>query len=678
MKFLGLALFTVLVAAGAAAAADDNSGIEAVVVTAERTQLLGAAATSSQGAVTHQELQLTPAYRPAQLLETVPGLVVTSHSGEGKANQYLMRGFNLDHGTDLATFVDGMPVNEPTHAHGQGYTDLNFLVPELARGVLFTKGPYFAAEGDFASVGSDHIRYVNTIADQASAAIGTLGFARLFAAGSLPAGDGTMLGALELQHYDGPWTHPDNQRKLNAVLRYSEGDDANGYSITGMVYGTLWNATTDQPVRAMTRGLIGRYDTLDPSDGGIADRFSLTGQYHADTGAGHIDANGFVFNNRLTLWNDFTHFLVDPVHGDQEAQNEARIALGGGVSDTISGAIFGADNEIVAGIQARYDNNHVSRDNTARRVRLSTTENDYVNLGNGAAYAQDTTHWTPWLRSVLGLREDVIAANDDGSNPGSPSASIFEPKGSLVITPWDSTEIYLSAGQGFHSDDVRGVNQAALTGIAGAPLIAHQFGDEIGLRSTLLPNLTATLTLFKLDSQSETTYDPDAGQDSAGPGSKRDGVELNTTWQALSWLELYTSFAASHARYTEASDDGTGHIGKFIPNAPNMIASLEACVTNLGPWSGSLEYRFLGSTSLTPDNALKAPGYGEWNAEGSYALPSGWSFGLGLYNILNSHANAAEFWYIDRLPGEPADGVADRHIHPLEPISARFTLSKLF
>src|SRR5476651_1936969 len=168
LKSLGLALLTVLAAAGAAAAAEDNSAIEAVVVTAERTQLLGAAETSSQGAVTHQELQLTPAYRPAQLLETVPGLVVTAHSGEGKANQYLMRGFNLDHGTDLATFVDGMPVNEPTHAHGQGYTDLNFLVPELAGGVQFTKGPYFAAEGDFASVGSDHIRYVDSIGAQAS------------------------------------------------------------------------------------------------------------------------------------------------------------------------------------------------------------------------------------------------------------------------------------------------------------------------------------------------------------------------------------------------------------------------------------------------------------------------------------------------------------------------------
>jgi outer membrane receptor protein involved in Fe transport len=653
------------------------SQIDTVVVTVARTQLLGSANTSSQGVVTQQELELTPAYRPGQLLETVPGLVVTSHSGEGKANQYLMRGFNLDHGTDLGTFVDDMPVNEPTHAHGQGYTDLNFMIPELVSGIEYTKGTYFAAEGDFASVGSDHISYLNSIDDQASATVGALGFERLFTAGSMDEGQGTLLGALEFQHYDGPWKNPDNQRKVNAVIRYSEGDSDNGYSITGMYYGSLWNATTDQPERAIAAGLIGRFGSLDPSDGGLADRISLTGQYHSDTGLGHLDVNAYAFENRLTLWNDFTHFLVDPINGDQEAQNEARTALGGGVSDTFSDSLFGSDNEFVVGLQTRYDNNHISRDQTKDRMYLSTTESDYVNLADAAVYAQDTTHWTSWFRSVVGLREDYIAANDDGSNPGSPSDSIFEPKGSLIFGPWNATEFYVSAGQGFHSDDVRGVDQAAITGIAGAPLIAHQFGEEAGVRSTILPNLTATLTAFQLDSQSETTYDPDVGQDAAGPGSNRDGIEFNTTYQATQWLEIYTSFAASHARYTTPFDDGTGRIGEFIPNAPNMIGSLEAYFKNLGAWSGSLEYRYLGEYSLTPDNSKKAPGYGEWNGEVSYTLQSGWQFSLGLYNILNVHANAAEFWYIDRLPGEPAAGVADIHIHPLEPISGRFTLSKM-
>lgn len=353
---------------------------EQVTVTAERTQLLGIATTSSQGEVVQQELQLTPAYRAGQLLETVPGLVVTAHSGEGKANQYLLRGFNLDHGTDLATFIDNMPANMPTHAHGQGYTDLNFLIPELVQSVQFTKGPYFAEEGDFASVGSDHIGILDTIDNQATATVGTLGFQRLFAEGSQNTGNATLLGALELLHYDGPWTHSDDQRKINAVLRYSEGDAGNGYSITAMYYRSLWNATTDQPVRAMDENLINRFGTLDPSDGGQAQRMSLSGQYRADIGAGHFDANAYTIYNRLTLWNDFTHFLADPIHGDQEAQNENRAVVGGAADYEISSKVLGFDNDLLAGVQTRYDDNHVSRDATKDRQYLSTTEDDRVQI----------------------------------------------------------------------------------------------------------------------------------------------------------------------------------------------------------------------------------------------------------------------------------------------------------
>jgi len=228
--------------------------LQEVTVTTSRLSLIGTATTASQGVVVNDEIALTPAYRPGQLLETVPGLEVTLHSGEGKANQYLMRGYNLDHGTDLATFVDGMPINEPTHAHGQGYTDLNFMIPALATNIEYTKGTYYADEGDFASVGSVHLSYLDSIDSQAAASSGTFGFEHFFTAGSTAAGSGHVLGALELQHYDGPWINPDDQRKINAVLRYSEGNGHDGYSVTGMFYHDLWNSSTDhrwppQPVR---------------------------------------------------------------------------------------------------------------------------------------------------------------------------------------------------------------------------------------------------------------------------------------------------------------------------------------------------------------------------------------------------------------------------------------------
>src|ERR1700691_1438026 len=189
--------------------------IDEIRVTAERLGLMGSASTASEGIVVNDELALTPAFRVGQLLETVPGLQVTSHSGEGKANQYLLRGYNLDHGTDLATFVDGMPVNEPTHAHGQGYTDLNFLIPELADGITYTKGPYYASVGDFASVGAVHINYLDTLAPHVSYTDGTLGYERFFGGGSVGVGDGNLLGAIEWQQYNGPWVNPDELHKIN-------------------------------------------------------------------------------------------------------------------------------------------------------------------------------------------------------------------------------------------------------------------------------------------------------------------------------------------------------------------------------------------------------------------------------------------------------------------------------
>ncbi|MGH8221072.1 MAG: TonB-dependent receptor [Steroidobacteraceae bacterium] len=663
---------------------------EQVTVTAQRLNLIGTAMTASEGVVVNDELALTPAYRPGALLETVPGLTVTAHSGEGKADQYMLRGYNLDHGTDLATYVDGMPINEPTHAHGQGYTDLNFMIPELATNVTYTKGTYYAQEGDFASVGSVHVSYRDTIEDQALATVGTLGFQRVFAAGSTPIAGGNLLGALELQHYDGPWVHPDDQRKANAALRYSAGDATNGLSLTAMFYHDLWSATTDQPVRAISEGLIDRFGSLDPSDGGYAQRTSLSAQYHVAVAGGEFSASGYVISNRLTLWNDFTHFAVDPVNGDQEEQHEDRETLGADADYAREVSIAGVSHDVLIGFHTRVDYNDVLRLPTQDRVLLtpeelaavdypaSFSEQDHVSLSSVAGYLQDTTRWLPWLRTVFGLREDYMYGSDSGTNYGDAHSALFQPKASLIVTPLATTELYASWGRGFHSDDLRGVNQARIAGIPGAPLIARQTGEEVGARENALPNLSFTLAFYKLDAQSETTYDPDAGQDTAGPASTRYGWELNVTYQASRWLELYGTYSHNHARFDTPFDDGTGHIGTYLPNAPFAAGSFDMYLKGLGAWSGGLEYRYVGAFPLSSDNVVQGHGYGEWDGEIHYALASGWGCGVGLFNILDKKADAAEFWYIDRLPGEPADGVPDVHIHPLEPLSVRFTVAKTF
>jgi hypothetical protein len=704
--------------------------IENIVVTAQRRQLLGTASTASEGVVDQQELQLTPAYRPGQLLETVPGLIVTLHSGEGKANQFLMRGYNLDHGTDLETYVDDMPINQPTHAHGQGYTDLNFLIPELADGLSYTKGPYYADVGDFGAVGSVRVNLRDEIPDQMSVSAGTLGYERIFAAGSQALGEGHLLEAVELQQYDGPFVTPDDARKENATLRYSQGGNNSNFSITATVYHQVWTNTTDIPVRAITEGIVpNRFGTLDPSDGGHALRASLSAQYHTDLGAGEFTASASYIYNELHMFNDFTHYLVDPVHGDQEDQFETRNVLGGAANYTLPFQVAGIDNELLAGAVARYDLLTVGRLPSEGQQPLSAQEaagdpasfsdNDKVNLFAGAVFLQATTHWTPTIRTIVGLRDDTQYGTDVDelaqlhetagyTNGGTRSQSLLQPKGSLIYRPMGDLEFYLSAGEGFHSADLRGVNQdiSVDLGLPRTPLLAKQIGEEAGLRAQLHKDITLTFAVYNLWQQSETIIDPDVGQDIAGPPSRRYGYEVNLTYQIRKWLELYASYSGDHTRFTKPFDDGTGHLGEYITDAPYATGSAALFLQNLGPWSGGLEFRYLGDYPLssgpcvnsaavhyfprvatscanapTPPGQVNGKGFGQLNLDVHYAVTPSWTLSLGIYNVLNTNAAAAEFFYVDRLKSEISafpDGRADIHEHPLEPLMARFSITKLF
>jgi outer membrane receptor protein involved in Fe transport len=724
------------VAADAAASAS-ASGVDAaaadlqeITVSAKRLGLLGTAATASEGVVDDQELQLAPQYRPGQLLETVPGLIVTLHSGEGKANQYLLRGYNLDHGTDLATYVDGMPVNQPTHAHGQGYTDLNFMIPELADELTYTKGPYYADVGDFGAVGSVRVAYRDTIATQASATVGTLDFQRVFSAGTERLGDGNLLAAFEIQHYDGPFVTADDARKENMVLRYSEGDDQNGYSVTAMGYHQVWTNTTDIPIRAITEGLVpDRFGTLNPTDGGRAWRGSLSFNEHAALGNGHFTSSAFYIDNQLHMWNDFTQLLVDPIHGDQEDQFEHRDAVGAQVGYTLPLPFGTIDNVVTTGALVRDDLSYVGRLPSEDRVPLppsddpaSFSNEDQVYLFAGAVWVQATTHWNSQWRSVVGFREDYqhgtdidyLAALHEESAPGyagytnggTKHQALAQPKGSLIYAATDTLEFYASAGTGFHSADLRGVNQDTSVdlGLPHTPLLAKQEGQELGVRATPRPDLAVTFAYYNLWQQSETIIDPDVGQDTAGPPSRRYGYEINVTYQLNRHLEFYGSYSGDHTHFTHPFDDGTGHLGEYITDAPLATGAFALYLSDLGPWSGGLNYRYLGNYPLSsgpcvqsavlhdfgpgytcansPTKAYQgqvdAKGFGQWNLDAHYAFSEGWSASLGLYNLFNTRASAAEFWYVDRLPGEPAAGIADIHEHPLEPLMARLTVTRKF
>jgi outer membrane receptor protein involved in Fe transport len=675
---------------------------EVIVVTASKVNVIGRATTASQGSVTKKELELRPVYRVGQLLESVPGLVVSVHSGEGKAYQYLARGFNLDHGTDLANFVDGMPVNRPTNAHGQGYSDLNFLIPETFQGLDYTKGTYYAAVGDFGAVASEHLHLADDLPNQLIGSVGTLGDERLAGTATVHlANGGRVLAAADTGHLDGPFDPGNNFRKVDGLLRYVDGTPTDGFTLTAMYYRGEGRLSTDQPERALQEGLITRYGTLDPTDGNFSERESLSAHYATSGDRWEFTTDAYAIHDIQVLWNNFTHFLNDPVNGDQEQQDETRTTLGGAAAFTYHGDLWDLPSDTVIGIQGRYDNEYVDKRHTNQRVVLDYCDVPYVQgvhacnadrvqLGDTAPYIENTTHWTKWLRTVLGVREEFYTATDNSlitGFKGVGAQTLFQPKGSLILGPWAETEFYISAGRGFHSDDARGVFQTLkLEGIPGTshrtPLLAKADGEEIGLRTNPLPGLHMQLALFQIEFASELVYDQDMGMDQANAPSKRRGVELSAQYRPLPWIEFNADLAATKARFATGNPASYGLNGLYIANAPDFIGSFGVLADELGPWYGGLQWRILGSYPLNPDNAVRGAGYSEVNVDIGYKITPRTKLQLSIYNLLNQRADAFDYDYVTRLPGEPFGGIAnerdDLQFHPIEPLSARLMLTELF
>jgi outer membrane receptor protein involved in Fe transport len=675
------------------AAADEPT---ADIVVRSRLDQIGSAATASQGTVTQEEIELRPIARVGQIFEAVPGLVVTLHSGEGKANQFLARGFNLDHGTDFATFIDDMPVNEGTHAHGQGYSDIHYLIPELAGGLDYTKGPFYAQVGDFGAIGSARLRLLDDIPDQVSVSAGTLGDERVYAGGTLRLDDDDrLLVAGDLSHYDGPFDHPDNYRTIHAAARYVHGDDAEGFNVTAMYYRAQWNNTTDQPVSALEEGLISRYGNLDPSDGGHAERFSLSAHDVVSGDGWKLSTDVYAIHSLLTLWNDFTHFLVDPVHGDQEQQDETRNVVGGETAYYRADQIAGVDVENTVGLQGRYDENYIDRRHTEQRVVLRDCPGfintglfvcnaDQVTQGDVAGYVQDTAHWLPWLRTVVGLREDYYGGTDRSlvtGFSGTIDKTLFQPKGSLVLGPWHDTELYVSAGRGYHTNDLRGVfgtvpSTGANGGLQGTSYLSKIISEEVGVRSDVIPKVNLTAAVFRLDFDSFLTYNQDQGNDFAGPPARLEGVELSAQYHPLGWLELNGDVNFTHTRYRTGDIAFYGLSGLFIQEAPDFIGSFGA-IADRGPWFGGAELRWLSGYPLIEDDSFRSKGYKDVNIDAGYRFNDRLKVQLNIFNLFNSHAYAAQYAYEYQVSPTRAPQTGPT-FHPLEPISAKLTVTATF
>ncbi|HUN93863.1 MAG TPA: TonB-dependent receptor [Burkholderiaceae bacterium] len=653
---------------------------------------IGSTDAASQGTVNGALLQDIPLLRPGEALETVPGLVVTQHSGDGKANQYFLRGYNLDHGTDLSTSVDGVPVNMPTNAHGQGYADLNFLIPELVDHIDYRKGTYFAEKGDFSAAGSTDIYYRSRLdRNFADLTAGSFGYQRMVAAGSMPVGGSgpVLLGAAEVEHTDGPWTLAENLLKTNALLRLGDGGREAGWSVDAAHYTAHWNSTDQVPLELIESGQLGRFAALDPTDGGTTGRDILSGEWHRTRADGYTRASAYAEHYRLRLWSDFTFYELrngaapnTNLPSDQFEQVENRNILGGQLVQGWRHGLFGAESATEAGLQVRHDQITVGLLDTQSRTPFATVTDDHVGETETGVYLKNATDWNPWLRSVLGARVDNVAMDVSArvypQNSGTASATKFSPKASMIFGPWAKTEFFLSAGRGFHSNDARGVLERVdpTTGDPATPVpaLVSAFGKEIGVRTETIPGLQSSLAIWSLDSDSEIVYDSDSDIGSTSPNgaSKRYGVEWNNHYTAARWLLLDADIAWTHARYADLNANGAP--GNRIPNAIPTVARFVATLQDWGPWSGAIEARYFSPYPLSQDGSLTAPSTLVTNLRLRRDLTANATVTLDVLNLFNRAyddiAYEQDYQVSPTSPVVPS-GVT---VHPGEPRELRLTL----
>jgi hypothetical protein len=645
-----------------------------VLVQGRSDSLIGIAETASQGTIGAVQLEQRPLSRPGEVLETVPGLIATQHSGAGKANQFFLRGFNLDHGTDFATSVNAVPVNVPTHGHGQGYTDLNFVIPELVERVNFRKGPYYADLGDFSSAGAADLQYFREL-QQSLAQIegGSFGYARGVFASSPKVGPGNLLYGLELYHNDGPWTNPDDYKRVNGVLRYSEGDAALGYSITAMGYKGDWDATDQVAQRAVDRPGFSRFDSLDPTTGGDSQRYSLSAEWHRadDKSASQVMAYGFYYD--LDLFSNFTYFLSGP-QGDQFEQTDKRCVGGAKASHTWFGQLFERDMENTVGLQVRSDSIKNGLFLTQERDRFETTRSDKIWETSVSPYAENKVKWGEKFRSALGLRADYyhfdVSESNDPANEGGEDDAIVSPKGSLVFGPWAQTELYLSGGLGFHSNDGRGVTSA----VDPADPLVRTYGAEVGARSTIVPGWQSTLAVWWLDIDSELLFIGDAGTTEASRPSRRYGVEFANYYTPVPWMTLDADFSFSHARFR---DDEPA--GDHIPGSVETVIAGGITLQQQGDsgFFGGLRLRYFGPRPLIENDSVRSGETILLSGRAGYRFSRHWMLAVEVFNLLDRDDHEIDYFYESQLAGELAP-VEDIHFHSVDPISVRVALTARF
>ncbi len=707
-----------------------------VTVKGRDDSLVGIAESATQGTVGAQEIADRPILRSGEVLETVPGLIITQHAGGGKANQYFLRGFNLDHGTDIAISIDGMPLNLPSHAHGEGYSDMNIVIPELVERVDFQKGPYYADVGNYGSAASANVVYFKTLPENFFQVEGGMyGYGRAVFGASEKVGSGNLLVGGEAYYDDGPWVHPDGFAKFNGLLTYSQGDDANGFSITARGYHGKWNSSDQIPVTATP--LVGFFGALNPTGGGNSQRESLQAEWHRqdDHSATKITAYGFYYD--LDLFSDFTYYLDDPIKGDQFEQKDNRFVAGLDARHTLFTNWWGRKVENTFGLQVRNDWVRNGLYRTENRLRTDKNDSNACNAEPIAAcasnpnlvavlpadtdvnrftdamfglYVENKIEWSDKFRTVLALRGDVGHAdvtnltpsyiatelpgapvvNFAAANSGAVTKFLPEPKATLIFGPWSKTEFYVQGGFSFHSNDVRGATQTQEpispdnpfpTATSRIPLLVQTKGSEIGVRTSALSHLQSTFSLWYLHSESELQQDGDTGGTVASSSpSNRYGIEWANYYTPLEHWALDFDIADSRARFTSIDGDDAAPGspgGRWVPEAVGLVISSGITMHDYKRFSASLRLRAFGPRNLTSDAVYRSNATVLLNADVRYRITKKWSFVVEALNLLNRRDHDIDYAYTSRIT-PTADAAFTDVYHPVEPFQLRFGLRLAF
>jgi outer membrane receptor protein involved in Fe transport len=678
----GLAIALAGASPGFAQAASERSERDAadrdtVVIYGRAFDLIGEAVSASEGVVGYADFEDRPLSRSGELVEVIPGAIATQHSGEGKANQYFLRGFNLDHGTDFSASLDGAPLNMRTHGHGQGYLDINFLIPEVVEQVRYRKGPYYADAGDFSAAGSAAFKSYDSLSENfAELRVGGFGYVRGVAAASMDVGEQTSLLVAGVgEAYEGPWVLDQDLEKWSGLVKLTHRTGNARYALSLWGYDNEWTSTDQVPLRAVESGLIDRFGFIDDDLGGKTSRYALQAEADFDHGGKASTAfRAYAIAYDLTLVSDFTYFLDDPVNGDEFEQHDERTVLGGSIIHTLE---LSDRIKLRAGSDVRLDDiSDVGLFRTAERQRLSTVRQDAVEELSVSAWTDLQYRISDTLRATFGLRGDWYDADVDAislpANGGSADDSILSPSFALAWEAADDVELYANYGRGLHSNDVRGaaitIDPASGDPADQAPILVRAEGAELGARIEKR-TWNASFTAFWLTLDSELVFVGDAGTTEPNDASERVGVELSAFWQPVDWLALDGS-----AAWTDAEFDIPGSETE-IPNAVSEVLSAGA-VIRFDPMTISLRARYFGQAPLIEDGSVASEATTIVNAAATYDWGA-FTFGLEVLNLLDAEDADITYFFPSRLQGE-ASPVDDIHFHPVEPRQVRVSIRRRF